>query len=230
MDIDPAYLSSQLRFFRKQFSLTQENVANMSGLTTRTIEKLKSGKHSPNEQTLKSLSRGLKLDISIFMKPSPEEAAAEKTKFDKALRTSTIVPTRPINTANDFLAACGPRDAFRFEIEYLENDQAHSIAAVMTDYITDYMDIWDVMSATNKLDCARAFLDLCKSMEALGYICHMGRYRQRESRKNPVTFDVGLLTFLGIEESKTAQYAFIQLPDGWEVPVEDRPSMPDSGR
>ncbi len=228
MHLDSPYLAEQLRFIRKKLGLTQENLAEMCGITTRTIEKLESGRHLPSEQTLKSLARGLKLDASIFMKPSPEEEAAEKAKIDKALRECTIVPTRPIHTISDFLAACGECDAFRWETGYIEDEEAESVAATMVDYIKDYMEIWPDMGATNRLECAKSFMDYCKSLEALGYVCHMGRHRQREIRKNPVTFDVGLMTFLGTEASKTAQYAFIQLPDGWEVPEEDRPKQSDS--
>lgn len=225
MHMDPSYLAEQLRFIRRQLSLTQENVADICGLTTRTIQKMESGRHKPDEQTLKSLMRGLNLDASIFLKPSPVEEAAEKAKFDQALKKCTIVPTQAIHTPADFLAACGECHAFRLETGYIEGEEAESIAASMADYVKDCADIWPEIGATQRLEYARSFIKECKSIESLGYVCHMGRHRQRQTRKNPVTFEVLLMTFLGTEASKTAQYAFIQLPDGWEVPEEDRPKQ-----
>jgi transcriptional regulator with XRE-family HTH domain len=63
--IDTAYIAKQLKIARQLFGLTQENVAEMTGLSTRTIEKVESGRHRPDEQTLRSLCRGLGLDATI---------------------------------------------------------------------------------------------------------------------------------------------------------------------
>ena len=50
MERDAEYIASQCKYIRKMFSLTQENLADASGLTVRTIQKVESGRHVPEVQ------------------------------------------------------------------------------------------------------------------------------------------------------------------------------------
>ena len=75
MERDPKYIADTLRSLRKMYGLTQENLAGAATLSTRTIEKAESGRHSPDEQTLRSIARALDLDVTIFEKPTPEQKA-----------------------------------------------------------------------------------------------------------------------------------------------------------
>ncbi len=63
MDIDAKYIADRSRFIRKTLGWIQENLADAAGLTTRTVEKVESGRHVPNEQTLRSLARALGFDV-----------------------------------------------------------------------------------------------------------------------------------------------------------------------
>jgi transcriptional regulator with XRE-family HTH domain len=83
---DPAYIAGQVRFLRKLFRLTQENLADAAGLSTRTIEKVESGRHRPDEQTLRSLARALNMDVKVFEKPTPEQEARTRAEMDRAVR------------------------------------------------------------------------------------------------------------------------------------------------
>ena len=49
---DPQYIADTLRRLRRMLGLTQENLAEAANVSTRTIEKSESGRHSPDEQTL----------------------------------------------------------------------------------------------------------------------------------------------------------------------------------
>ncbi|NWG54599.1 MAG: helix-turn-helix transcriptional regulator [Hydrogenophilaceae bacterium] len=51
MERDPEHIAKTLKLLRKTFGLTQENLADAAGVTTRTIEKAESGRHRPDEQT-----------------------------------------------------------------------------------------------------------------------------------------------------------------------------------
>lgn len=75
MERDPAYIAEQVKFIRKMHKLTQENLAEAAGLTTRTIEKIESGRHRPDEQTLRSIARAMQIDVHYFEKPTPEQEA-----------------------------------------------------------------------------------------------------------------------------------------------------------
>src|SRR5258707_10385963 len=143
MERDPAYIAQQVRFLRKMLRLTQENLADAAGLTTRTIEKIESGKHRPEEQTLRSLARALKIDIAYFEKPTPEQEARQRAEIERTIRKTVLVPTDPIHTASDFLAAFDQRHAFRFDTSTAKDDEPLEIAASLVDWVKDLNDVWD---------------------------------------------------------------------------------------
>lgn len=225
MDLDPAYLAEQLRFIRKMQGLTQENVANTCGLTTRTIEKLESGRHTPNEQTLRSLSRGLGLNQRVFFKPSPQEEARTRAEILKALRTMAAVRTSITRTARDVLAAFDSFHAWRLDMSEVR-DEALDAATRLMELIPDWGDIWSDIPMGGRLDAARGMADLCGEIEQSGHLVHMGRYREqrRFGPGAPLIFNVGLVTIRDKTESAAQSVALVHLTDGAEVPLEDRPA------
>lgn len=224
--LDPSYVASQLRLLRKMWRLTQENVADMAGLTTRTIEKIESGRHTPNEQTIRSLCRGLGIEATIFFKPSPEEEARSKADMTRALKKIAIVATTAIKSPNDFMLVGNGCDAFRYETSTVESDEAQDIAAALVDYVTDLMDIWSEINSSDKLHYARDVVDRCMALGKLGYTCQIGFHRERLPSTNPITFRVGLLSVLKTSPNDDTRFAIVNLHGNWEVPEEDRPAFP----
>ena len=95
MDIDAKYIADRSRFIRKTLGWTQENLADAAGLTTRTVEKVESGRHVPNEQTLRSLARALGFDVAVFSKPTPEQEKRLEAELTRSLRKTTLVLSYP---------------------------------------------------------------------------------------------------------------------------------------
>src|SRR6267142_771827 len=98
MERDPVYIAQRVKFLRRLRKLTQENVADMAGLTTRTIEKIESGRHKPDEQTLRSLARAFQIDVTYFEKPTPEQEARQRAEIERAVRKTVVFPTDPVRT------------------------------------------------------------------------------------------------------------------------------------
>ena len=107
MERDPQYIADHLRLLRKLYKLTQENLADMAHLSTRTIEKVESGRHRPEEQTLRSIARALGRDVQYFAKPTPEQEARQRAESERAIRKTVVVPIHPVRTAKDFLNLYG---------------------------------------------------------------------------------------------------------------------------
>jgi transcriptional regulator with XRE-family HTH domain len=229
MTRDPAYIAQQVKFLRKMFGLTQENLAEAAGLTTRTIEKIESGKHRPEEQTLRSLARAFKMDATYFDKPTPEQEARQKEEIKRAIRKTVLVPTDPIHSASDFLTAFGQRHAFRFDTSAAQSDEALEVAATLVDWIKDLDGIWDDCGMSEQLQYARGFVEQCAQLEALGFVCHIGQHRQvlRQKDHADLVFNVGLLSIQPKEGAEGRRYALVQLDGGWETTKEDRVPLPD---
>lgn len=224
MERDPAYIASQVKFIRKMHCITQENLADAAGLTTRTIEKIESGRHRPEEQTLRCIARALQIDIRYFEKPTPQEEARQKAEMERALRKMVLVTTTPVRTASDFLAAFDQRHAFRIDTSSVTEDAALETAASMTDWITDLNDVWDDCSMSQRLEYARSFVELCREIETHGFVCHMGNHKQqlREKDRPTLVFSVGLMTLLPKDGAEGSRYALVQLEGRWESMESDR--------
>lgn len=229
MTRDPAYISQQVKFLRKMFALTQENLADAAGLTTRTIEKIESGKHRPEEQTLRSLARAFKMDASYFEKPTPEQEARQKEEIRRAIRKTVLVPTDPIHSTSDFLSAFGQRHAFRFDTSAVQSEEVLEVAATLVDWIKDLDGVWSDLGMSDQLRYARSFVEQCSQLEALGFVCHLGRYRQllRQKGYDDLVFNVGLLSIQPKDSIEGRRYALVQLEGGWETTKEDRVHLPD---
>lgn len=226
--IDAAYIAEQVKFLRRMFRLTQENLAHAAGLSTRTIEKVESGRHQPNEQTLRSIARALNMnDLKIFEKPSPEALVRLEAEIERASRKMVLVPTQIIKSASDFLSAFGSLHTFRFDTSEVVDDEALELAATMTDQVRDLMDIWSDVYEVERLTYAQGFVDLCRQLEALGYLCHMGRHRQRRRDKGQpdLVFTAGLMSIRPKAASKDQKYAMVSLEGRWEALEEDRPTL-----
>ena len=227
MERDPAYIADQVKFMRKMFRWTQENLANAAGLTTRTIEKVESGRHRPDEQTLRSIARAFNLKgIEIFKKPTPEEQARQRAEIERASRKMVMVHSRVIRTAADFLAAFGQVEFFRTDTSMVEDDKVLDLVASMADQIRDFMDIWTDVYETERLSYARSFAEQCSELEKLGFNCHMGQHRQRlrDKGKPDLVCSAGFMS-IRPQATNELKYAMVQLDGRWETLEEDRPEM-----
>jgi transcriptional regulator with XRE-family HTH domain len=228
MERDPTYIAEQVRLIRKAHRLTQENLADAAGLSTRTIEKIESGRHPPNEQTLRSIARVVGWEVSAFEKPTPEQEERLWADLLKAQRKTVFAPIHPVRTATDFLSAFAQVfEAFRMDTSAVADEAALDVAATMTDWVTDCGDIWDEIPMSGRVDLAREFAELCEQIEALGYVCYMGGHRQqlRQRDGSRMIFTVGLMTILHAKDEAETRYAMVELDGAWETMEEDRVSL-----
>jgi transcriptional regulator with XRE-family HTH domain len=222
MDLDLAFFAERLKQLRRMYGLTQENVASACGMTTRTVEKLESGRHNPSEQTLRSLCRGLSIERSYFIKPTAAEEARQRAAMLKALRTTAVVQTTITRTAQHVLQHLGGTHAWNVDIGQVAPGAIEQ-AASLTDLITDWSEIWDDIAMSDRADAAAGVAASCQELESLGYLTHMGRYRARRrfGEGLPLVFTVGLLSIRPKAESQNQSVALVQLEGGWERLEED---------
>lgn len=227
MKRDPKYIADQLRLLRKMLGLTQENLAEAANLSTRTIEKAESGRHYPDEQTLRSIARATGFEVRVFDKPSPEEEARQKAEMERAQRKMVLVPTVPIRTASQFLGAFDQRHAFRIDMSAVTDNEALETAAAMADWVKDLNDVWVDCPMSQRLEYARIFADLCQQIEQHGYLCYIGHHRQRlrEKDRPDLVFVVGLMSIQTKKDAEGERFALVQLDGAWETLEADRPKL-----
>ncbi len=225
MTRDPAYIADQVRWLRQFHKLKQQNLADITGLSTRTIEKVESGRHTPDEQTLKSIARALGMEgTSFFNKPTEEERQRQRADLERAIRKTIILPLSRVETVHDVIGLMTGSQMYHFDMSSLTGDAAVDTAAGINDWIKDYDLFWADISATERVAAAREFLVMCSEMEKHGFTCYTGRYRQQRTEpegKRWVTA-VLLLTFLAKGPGETPRFAMVQLQGPWETLEKDR--------
>lgn len=225
MERDAEYIAKQCKFLRKMLSLTQENLADAAGLTPRTIQKVESGRHVPEVQTLRSLARGVGFDVSVFTKPTPEQEKRQNEKIQRALRKTILVPTSPIKKVNDFYSRNREWDAMLINTEAVEAEDALELTAAIAEWMEDLGGVWAICTASQRLGYAASIAELCHELEGHGYLTHFGHFRQQHMLNKGLVFDVGLINFLPKADHDGDRYGLVTLDDPWEVPEQDRPKM-----
>jgi transcriptional regulator with XRE-family HTH domain len=222
MDLDLPFFADRLKFLRRVHELTQDNVATMCGMTTRTVEKLESGRHNPSEQTLRSLCRGLSIDRSYFVKPTPAEEARQKAAMLQAVRTTAVVQTIIVRTAQDVMKNLGGTHAWNLDIGEVGPDSMRDAAAI-ADLFTDWSEVWDDINMTDRASAAADVAEACRELEVAGYLTHIGRYRARRrfAEGPPLVFTVGLLSIRPAVDSESQSVALVPMEGGWERLKED---------
>ena len=229
---EPEYIAQQVKLLRKMYGLTQENLAEAAGISTRTVEKVESGRHRPNEQTLRSIARAIQMDnTSFFNKPSPEKEATTHANMERATRKIAITHTVPIRKPADFLRIFGYFQASQVDISQVEGDEALDLSASLTDWIRDLIDIWVDLTRSDQLRYARSIIEICDQLEELGYTCYMGSYRMQNVVKNrpSLEFQVGVVTLLPRDDKDGERVALIELEGSWETLESDRFPIPLNG-
>ncbi len=225
MERDAEYIASQCKFLRKMFGLTQENLADAAGLTVRTIQKVESGKHVPDVQTLRSLARGVGFDVAVFTKPTPEQDKRQREEMARALRKTILVPTSPIRKANDFYSRNREWHAVMINSGAVEADDALELTAAISEWMEDLDGIWAISTASQRLRYATCIAELCRELEGLGYLTHFGSFRQQHVKDKGMTWDVALITFMPKADHEGDRFGLVTLEDPWEVPEQDRPTL-----
>jgi len=230
MSRNAEHIAKTVRLLRKQLCMTQEALAELAGVSTRTIEKAESGRHTPEEQTLRSIARAFGgMDMAIFDPPTPQQEADLRAALERVKRKALIVPTRPINRLADFMREFGAGDALHADTGGAEDDATIELAASMLDLLRDIGDLWGDLSQVERVDVARSFVEQCAEMRELGRVWYMGTYRRRlrTAGKPDLVFSVTLVSLQEMEGAGGDRYAYVEMEGGWETLEDDRPRFPE---
>ncbi|WP_321528821.1 helix-turn-helix transcriptional regulator [Sedimenticola selenatireducens] len=176
--LTPAELAVYIRMFREMRQWSQEQLAEISGLNVRTIQRVERGL-SASLDTRRALASAFEFeDIDILNKsftiPSEDELKLSKEKFDREHVTLTAIP---LTTGKQLakLAEICPMDLSEpgFELPR-EADEAF---ATLVDYFREYRDCADDYTETQKFEVYDEMQSHIDSLKTLGVSL---RYAERK--------------------------------------------------
>lgn len=167
--IDAAELGLIVRLSRDLRNWSQEQLAEISKLSVRTIQRVENG-ISANFDTRRSLALAFDVkDIDYFNNPinipTPESIEEDKKMLEKDYLT---LNTEIIKNTKKFMYIVSKSTADYFFSEDLPHE-VKLIGANVIDIMRDYRDIFNLYTEVQKLEVNKTFQDLFLTIEDYGY-------------------------------------------------------------
>lgn len=176
--LTPAELAACIKLFREARQWSQEQLADISGLSVRTIQRVECGL-SANLDTRRALAGAFEAeDIDAFNKPfaipSEEEYKAAKEKFDREHVTLTALP---LNTGKQLAKLVEICSMDMSEPGFEMPREADEAFAVLVDYFRDYRDCAPDYAEAQKFEIYDELQALIDTLKTLGVSL---RYSERK--------------------------------------------------
>lgn len=167
--LTPAELAAVVKMFREVRQWSQEQLAEIARLSTRTVQRVESGQPSDLD-TRRALARAFELeDIDVLSKPfaipTPEEIEAAREAFEREHITLDALPL----TTGRQLAGLAEAHSLDLCTPGYEMDREPSEAfAALVDYFHDYRDASDLYSEVQKLEVYDELQGFIDALAGLG--------------------------------------------------------------
>jgi len=188
-------LGAVITFSRKIRQWSQETLAELSGLTTRTIQRIENG-DGGSAVSRRALAKAFgSEDIDIFNKPftipTPEEAERQKAAFEQ--EHVTIAPV-PLTTGKQVVQLAETTQAHSFTTMGDHPAEVDMALAELEDLFIEYRDVHDCYSATGKVEMYAEFQEKIDALAANDVeLCHATRrvsVKGNDSNQNPLPITI----------------------------------------
>ncbi len=175
--LSPEELAFFIRLIRDGHGWTQETLAELSGLTVRTIQRVETGKPSSSD-TRRALARAFDIDeIDTFNKPferkSEEDLKREAEIFQKNYRTLKV---NVVTSGKELADVIESINAIGFDFPPELAEEARKSIGFLFDYLSEYLDSYDLYSTSDRMELHKTFMDCLKDIKNLGFsICYTTR-------------------------------------------------------
>lgn len=176
--LTPAELAVCIKLFREMRQWSQEQLAEISGLNVRTIQRVEQGL-SASLDTRRALAGAFEFeDIDALNKPftipSEEELKVAKEKFDREHVTLTAIPLTTGKQLAKLVETC-TMDLSETAFELAR--EADETFAALVDYFRDYRDCADMYSEMQKFEVYDEMQSYIDALKMLGVSL---RYAERK--------------------------------------------------
>lgn len=217
LKLPPAMLGIWVKCIRKSMEWSQEAVAEASGLTVRTVQRVEAG-HPSSVSTRRSLARGLEYDNpDIFDTPDfiinvqkflSEIGGSNEEAMKKQFPDHIKLPAERIKGGEALGRIADISNGLVLHTDEEISQDAKETAAALFDYLRDLGDISDALSFTDKLSYSKEIGEIFKDLEANGATAYSGIRKSQFvgsnwPNKTPIAMTVVYVTVVPIGKSLT---------------------------
>lgn len=185
--LTPDELAAVVKLYRQLRQWSQEQLADISGLSARTIQRVERGDPSDLD-TRRAIARAFEFeDIDVLNKPysipTDEELAAEKEKFE---REHVTLEAFPLTTGKQLAQLVETTSMDMSTPAFEMGREADEEFAALIDYFRDYRDCADLYSEVQKFEVYDELQGHVDGLKALGVsLCYATRKLQVKVNDDP---------------------------------------------
>lgn len=178
--LDPQELAIVAKLSRETRQWSQEQLAELSGLSVRTIQRVERGQPA-DLHTRRALARAFRFDdIDAFNKPfaipTQEEQKAEREKFD---REHVILAALPLVSGRQLAKLAEEHEADVCKPGVDLERRADEEFAALVDELREYRDCAELYSEVQKFEIYDSFQQRLERLKSMGVsLCHATRPMQ----------------------------------------------------
>ena len=219
--LSPQVLGFWVRCIRTASKWSQEALAEASGLTTRTIQRIEAGQPA-SVTTRRSLARGLGYENpDVFDDPTfiaevhklleTVSDHSEKQQFPDHLK----LPVEAVSTGDALGRLIGGSSAYLFNCEDGLSTDVKEQAAALFDLLLDYGDVWSDLTHGDRLTATLSFDENLAEFEQLGARLYSASRATKIvgsmwTDKTPLPITIGYVTVV----PKDREIGHIMVPKG----------------
>jgi len=154
--LTPAQIGALVKSLRDLQGWTQETLAELSGLSERSIRRIERGQ-SADRESLRAIARAFELDdIDVFSKPMAVPTAEHIAEYQRKLDAETVVVGVERLNGRSLRELLERTDAL-LPVYGGTDDVCEARFASLVDLVRDYVDVRPELTETFKLDMQRDF-------------------------------------------------------------------------
>ncbi|TPG56580.1 XRE family transcriptional regulator [Sphingomonas glacialis] len=211
--LEPKMLGSWVKIVRLTLKWSQDALAEASGLTVRTVQRVEAGERA-SLTTRRCLARGLGYEnpdmfddpafaatvIQFYATVNVDQIKTEEDRHPDHLKLA-VSPLETGVAVASLISAC---DAWVFHCDEDAPANAQSEAAGLFDLLQDYGDIWSDLTHSNRVDSQADFAPSLEALRLLGMRVYQATRAARLFGKDwvdptPISTTVGYVTIVPIE-------------------------------
>jgi transcriptional regulator with XRE-family HTH domain len=159
--------SPRIKVLREQRAWSQEQLAEISGVSGRTVQRIENGQPASLE-TLKAIAAAFDLDVHDLTKPN--------LKGSRGAEVSFLVK---MSTGNELLSIVGGADAFQFDNDELQGQDDVDLIGYFLQELKDTGDLWGDMEPIDHVREVYRFSEQIRELEEAGFLVFALRYPQQ---------------------------------------------------
>jgi transcriptional regulator with XRE-family HTH domain len=212
---------ARIKKLRTERAWSQEKLAELAGLSTRTVQRLERGEACA-AHTLRAVATAFKIDVG-------ELITTDQGRFESRPPIE-FLPC--IRYGGDLFALVAGSHLFRRDNDPLENETEVEAVGSFFQELFDTSEIWDEIGPKGHVEAEHRFTKLLAELEELGFRVFANKKRDAyRTWANPSPMPVSLATVLVLRRTNPA---ILKLPSGLEVVAtpddEQRVDPPSKGR